>query len=123
MVATANANVPDPAGLAPGSDYNSLYISDYHGAFPMKTVSTLTLRKKLGQVLDEVAAGEPVTVTRANRALAVLVPAAEYAAGTASRRRRLETAAARVAEWRAAYAAKRGRVDPVALVRKDRESR
>jgi prevent-host-death family protein len=89
----------------------------------MKTVSTLTLRRKLGQILDEVAAGERVTVTRGNRPLVVLVPAGEYAAGAAGRRRRLETAAARVAEWRAEYAPKLGRVDPVTLVRKDRDSR
>ena len=89
----------------------------------MRTVTTLTLRKKLGQVLDQVAAGERVMITRAKRPLVVLVPASDYAAGAAGRRRRLETAAARVAEWRAEYAARLGRVDPVALVRKDRDAR
>lgn len=89
----------------------------------MRSVSTLTLRKRLGQLLDEAAAGEPIVITRGARPLVVMVPAHEYAAGAAGRRRRLETAAARVAEWRAEYAAKLGRVDPVTLVRKDRDSR
>jgi prevent-host-death family protein len=89
----------------------------------MKTVTTLVLRRKLGQVLDEAAAGERVLITRGNRPLAVLVPADEYAAGAAGRRRRLETAAARVAEWRAEYGGRGRRVDPVALVRKDRDAR
>lgn len=89
----------------------------------MKTVTTLTLRQKLGEILDQTAAGERVLITRGNRPLAVLVPADEYAMGAAGRRRRLEAAAARVAEWRAEYAGRRGPVDPAALVRKDRDAR
>jgi prevent-host-death family protein len=89
----------------------------------MKTVTALMLRKRLGQVLDEVAAGgEPVLITRGNRPLVVLVAAERYRAAGAERRDRLEAAAARVAEWRARYGRGRG-LDPVALVRKDRDAR
>jgi len=90
----------------------------------MRTINALSLRKQLGQILDEVAqGGEPVTVTRGNRPLVVLVPAVSYEAGAAARQRRLEGAARRVAEWRAEYAARLSDLDPVALVRKDRDAR
>jgi prevent-host-death family protein len=90
----------------------------------VKTINALALRRKLGQVLDEVAqGGEPIMVTRGNRALVVLVSASLYEAGTAARQRRLEAAAGRVAEWRSEFAARRPGTDPVALVRKDRDAR
>jgi len=90
----------------------------------MRTINALSLRKKLGKVLDEVAGGgEPVMVTRGNHPLVVLVPALSYEAGAAARERRLEGAARRVAEWRAEYAARLPDVDPVDLVRKDRDAR
>ena len=90
----------------------------------MRTVNALAFRKQLGQILDDVAdGGEPIMVTRGNRPLVVLVPAASYEAGAAARHRRLEGAARRVAEWRAEYAARLPDPDPVALVRTDRDGR
>jgi prevent-host-death family protein len=90
----------------------------------MRTINALGLRKQLGAILDDVAQrGEPILVTRGNRPLVVLVPAAVYDAGAGARQRRLEAAARRVAEWRATYAAGAGGADPAALVRKDRDAR
>ena len=65
----------------------------------------------------------PVTVTRANRPVVVLVPAGDYlptAPARAVRENRLRLAAQRVAEWKAGHAARLGALDPVALVRRDR---
>jgi prevent-host-death family protein len=88
----------------------------------MRSINALALRKRLGQVLDDVAdGGEPLLVTRGNRPLVVLVPAAAYDEAAAARHRRLTAAAHRVAEWRAEYAAHRPELDPVDLVRRDRD--
>jgi len=90
----------------------------------MKTLTALTLRKQLGATLDQVAAsGSPILVTRGSRPLVVLVAPEEYAALTAGRERRLTLAADRVAEWRQEYLAGTPRLDPVALVRQDRNRR
>jgi prevent-host-death family protein len=65
----------------------------------MKTVNALSLRRKLGQILDEVAqSGEPVLVTRGNRGLVVLLSAALYEAGAGARQHRLQAAASRVCD-------------------------
>lgn len=90
----------------------------------MKTLNALTVRKKFGSILDEVArTGEPVTITRANRPLVILVPVDHLAArGTGSDRTgQLRLAADRLAEWRRQHAHRLRDLDPVALVRRDRE--
>ena len=88
----------------------------------MRSINALALRRRLGQILDDVAEGDdPLLVTRGNRPLVVLVPAAQYDQAADARRRRLATAARRVAEWRAEYAAGRPDLDPAALVRRDRD--
>ena len=94
----------------------------------MRTLSALMFRRKFGSVLDEVAAKrQPLTITRANRALVVLVPAAVSEEGTAegspARERRLRLTAERLTEWRRRHAARLGRLDPVALVRETRSAR
>jgi prevent-host-death family protein len=93
----------------------------------VRTLSALMFRRKFGSVLDEVAGQRhPITITRANRALVVLVPADDYAAhvGAApARERRLRLAAERLTEWRRRHASDLGRPDPVALVRESRASR
>ncbi|MDZ4674188.1 MAG: type II toxin-antitoxin system Phd/YefM family antitoxin [Gemmatimonadota bacterium] len=90
----------------------------------MKTLTALTLRKKLGATLDEVAqAGVPILVTRGNRPLAVLISPEEYQALTAGRTERLTHAATRVAEWRREYLGGKSQFDPVELVRKGRDRR
>ncbi|MBA3779342.1 MAG: type II toxin-antitoxin system prevent-host-death family antitoxin [Chloroflexi bacterium] len=45
----------------------------------MRAITALHLRKKLGQVLDEAAAGERILIERDHRPLAVLVPYEEGA--------------------------------------------
>lgn len=93
----------------------------------MRTLSALAFRRKFGSVLDEVVKKRhPITVTRANRALVVLVPADDYVgsdASAASRESRLQLAAERLARWRAAHAAQVARLDAVALVRRNRDDR
>lgn len=93
----------------------------------MRTLSALAFRRKFGSVLDEVAGKrQPITITRANRALVVLVPADEYQSGAApgaARESRLRLAADRLTEWRTLHAARLGHLDPVALIRRDRDSR
>ena len=88
----------------------------------MRSINALALRRRLGQILDDVAeGGSPLLVTRGNRPLVVLVPAAQYDQAADARRGRLVTAAQRVAEWRAEYVAGRPDLDPAALVRRDRD--
>ncbi len=93
----------------------------------MKQIPALAFRRRFGQVLDEVArTGQPVTITRANRALVVLVPAADYAPAAtrgAVRETRLRLAATRVAEWTTRHAARLRDLDPVTLVRASRAAR
>jgi len=93
----------------------------------MRTISALAFRRKFGGVLDEVVRKrQPVTITRANRALVVLVPADDYARGggpAAARESRLRLAAERLAAWREANAERLGRLDTVGLVRRDRNGR
>lgn len=93
----------------------------------MKTVSALTFRRRFGSVLDDVVKRrQPVTVTRANRPLVVLVPAADYegsAGASAGRAGRLRLAAERLAEWRERHADRLKTIDTVALVRASRASR
>ena len=86
----------------------------------MRTISALMFRRKFGSVLDEVAGKrQPITITRANRALVVLVPAA----GAPERERRLRLTAERLTEWRRRHAPRLRRLDPVALVRETRSAR
>jgi len=90
----------------------------------MNEIPALQLRRRLGEVLDEVVRTRlPVTVTRANKPLVVLVPAEGYAGAAsarAAREGRLRLATERVAEWRARNASRVRALDPVALLRKDR---
>ncbi len=86
----------------------------------LSQISTLTLRKQLGAVLDQVAEGEPVLVTRGEQPLVVLVAPERYEELTAGREDRLRRAADRVAEWRREYRVAATGADPVALVRADR---
>ena len=93
----------------------------------MKQIAALEFRRRFGEVLDEVVRrGEPVTVTRANRPLVVLVPADAYEAPgkpLAVREARLRLAAERVSEWKARHRVRLAKLDPVALIRKARSAR
>ena len=90
----------------------------------MKTISALTVRKKFGAILDEVAKGkEPITITRANRPMVVMEPYAAYEVRTnhEERRKRLLEVSRRMDEWakRNAKYTKKG-PDAVTLIRKIR---
>ncbi len=88
----------------------------------MKHISTMTMRRQLGKYLDLVAEKkEAISITRANKTLAVLVPPEEHEeyrelVGDRERRR---NAARRMDELRE----KTDPIDVVALVRQIRESR
>jgi len=95
----------------------------------VRTLSALAFRRKFGSVLDEVARRrQPITITRANRALVVLVPAEGYDAGSADgapgpAERRLRRAADALTEWRRHHAERLRGLDAVQLVREDRNRR
>ena len=86
-----------------------------------------TKGKAVVKIDEVVGKRQPITITRANRALVVLVPADAYeegaGAGAAARERRLRLSAERLAEWRRRYVAPLGRLDTVALVRETRSAR
>ncbi len=90
----------------------------------MKTMSALEVRKRFGSVLDLVAKKRiPVTISRANRPLAVLVPADEYQARNSGRESRLRLTAEKIAEWKKLHARKLKGIDVVRLLRESREQR
>ena len=92
----------------------------------MRKIPALTVRKKFGAILDEVARGkEPITITRANQPLVVMEPYATYQAreNQEARRKRLTEAARRMDDWvkRNAKHLKKG-PDAVTLIRNLRDS-
>jgi prevent-host-death family protein len=92
----------------------------------MKSIPALAFRRKFGKVIDDVVrSGQPVTVTRANQPLVVIVPAGHYApaAGLVVREHRLRRAVERLAEWRSKHADRLKSLDPVALIREGRDRR
>jgi prevent-host-death family protein len=86
----------------------------------MKTISALEVRKQFGRVLDMVI---PVTISRANKPLAVLVPAQDYKARNTGRETRLRLAAERIVEWKRLHAEKLTGLNAVKLLRESREGR
>jgi len=87
----------------------------------MKTMSALEVRKKFGSVLDMVSKKRiPVTISRANKPLAVLVPAQDYKASNAARETRLRLASEKIFEWKKLYARKLKGVNAVKLLRESR---
>ncbi len=90
----------------------------------MKTMSALEVRKKFGSVLDMVSKkGIPVTISRANKPLAVLVPAQDYNARNAGRETRLRLASEKLLEWKKLHAQRLKGVNAVKLLRESREER
>jgi prevent-host-death family protein len=90
----------------------------------MKTMSALEVRKQFGSVLDLVSKkGVAVTISRANKPLAVLVPAQDYQARISGRETRLRLAVEKIAEWKKRHAQKLKGVDVVKLLRESRQSR
>ena len=92
----------------------------------MQRISALTMRKKFGHYLDLVAEEkEPVLIERANRPMAVLVPAEDYETYERWMRDRAarDEAVRRMDKLRTELGERLGPVDVVALVRKTRDSR
>ncbi len=90
----------------------------------MKTMSALEVRKKFGSVLDMVCKERiPITISRANKPLAVLVPAQDYRARNAGRETRLRPAAEKIVEWKKVRAQKLKGLNAVKLLRESREER
>lgn len=91
----------------------------------MRRISALTVRKKFGSILDEVAKGEPIAITRANQPLVVMEPYASYEVrvNREVRRKRLQETGRRMDRWaqRSAKFLTKG-PDSVSLIRKLRES-
>ena len=90
----------------------------------MKTLSALEVRKKFGAVLDMVTKDRvPVTICRANKPLAVLVPAEDYQSENSGRGQRLRLAAEKIAEWKSRHAKKLKGIDTTKLLRQSRAER
>lgn len=89
----------------------------------MTKISALTLRKKLGGVLDDVVEKKrAVIVTRSNKPLVAIVPYEEYERRE-ERTERLRRAAASMDKLRKKLVPKLHGVDTTAIVRKMREQR
>ena len=92
----------------------------------MKTVTALDLRKKLGSVLNSVAEKhEPVTITRANKPLAVIISADEYQDKVlkSDRGRKLKELSTRMDAWKKEHRKETARLDAVKAIRETRERR
>lgn len=90
----------------------------------MRTMTALEVRKKFGAVLDLVAKKRiPVAISRANKPLAVLVPAEDYGAGSSGRESRLRLTVERIRDWQKHHGRKLKKIDAVKLVRESREPR
>ena len=92
----------------------------------MKTVTALDLRKKLGSVLNSVAEKhEPVTITRANKPLAVIMSADDYQDKVVKgdRGRKLKELSARMETWKTEHRKETAHLDVVKAVREARERR
>jgi prevent-host-death family protein len=96
----------------------------------MRTITAMDLRKRLGQILDAAAAGEPIAIERGGRPMAVLVTpeaAARLGEDEQARIARALAALDRLDEFRERIARKHPRSldDPSAVeaIRLDREER
>ena len=92
----------------------------------MRTVTTLDLRKKLGSVLNSVAEGhEAVTVTRANKPLAIIISPDEYQDKVlkGDRGRKLRELSARMDAWKKEHRKETAHLDVVKAIRETRELR
>jgi prevent-host-death family protein len=92
----------------------------------MKTVTALDLRKKLGSVLNSVAEKhEAVTITRANKPLAVIISADEYQEKVLKsvRGQKLKELSSRMDAWKREHRKETARVDAVKAIREMRKRR
>jgi prevent-host-death family protein len=92
----------------------------------MQTLTTMDLRKNLGHILDTIAeTNESVTISRANKPLAVILSIAEYEEKVQKKNRgqRLESLSAAMVAWRERNRAATAPVDVVQAVRESRDAR
>jgi prevent-host-death family protein len=92
----------------------------------MQTFTTMDLRKNLGRIIDMVAEkNETVTISRANKPLAVILSVAEYEEKVQKKNRtkQLEALAGAMDAWRERNRKVTGKVDAVQAVREVRYSR
>ena len=92
----------------------------------MKTITTLTLRKKLGSILDEVTReNEEIIVARDNKPLAVLISMSEYEEKILkkNRERKLKELSAKMDRWRRGHKRYITDLDIIEIIRKIREER
>ena len=92
----------------------------------MQILTTMDLRKNLGHILDMVAEkNEPVTISRANKPLAVILSITEYEEKVQKKNRsqRLEALSGHMDAWRERNRKATARVDAVQAVRESRDSR
>jgi prevent-host-death family protein len=92
----------------------------------MKTVTTLDLRKKLGSVLNSVAEGhEAVTITRANKPLAVIISADEYQDKVlkGDRGRKLKELSVKMDAWKKEHRKETAQINVAKAIRETRERR
>jgi prevent-host-death family protein len=86
----------------------------------MQTLTTMDLRKNLGHILDMVAeTNEPITISRANKPLAVILSVAEFEEKVQRKNRgqRLETLSGAMDAWRERNRTVTAHVDAVQAVR------
>lgn len=92
----------------------------------MQTLTTMDLRKNLGEILDKIAENnEPVMISRANKPLAVILSIAEYEEKVQKKNRvqRLETLSGAMDAWRERNRKATSKVDAVQAVREGRDAR
>lgn len=89
----------------------------------MRSLSTLDVRARFGQVIDEAAAGERIVIERAGQPIAAIVPLTDLAALDPEAERDRKMAALAALVRLAAKGASPGRVSAVALIRAERNRR
>ncbi|HIJ95637.1 MAG TPA: type II toxin-antitoxin system Phd/YefM family antitoxin [Desulfuromonadales bacterium] len=92
----------------------------------MQTLTTMDLRKNLGHILDMVAEkNESVTISRANKPLAVILSITEYEEKVQKKNRaqRLEALSGSMDAWRERNRTATTGVDAVQAVRESRDAR
>jgi len=92
----------------------------------MKVVTALGLRRKLGSVLDGIVQErEPVTITRANKPLVVIMSADDYEEKMAQSRhgKKLMVLSARMEAWKKEHREETASLDATKAIRESRNRR
>lgn len=92
----------------------------------MKTITALDLRKKLGSILNEVSKnGEQITISRANKPLAIMISVEEYEEKILkkNREKRMRELSAGMDKWKEKHLKETYPIDTVKIIREVREGR